>query len=202
MPGADFFARFGLFVRENAFEPELCERLRSEMREAGGSPATVRTSGASYDVDANTRSASWMEVSAPMVSTAESRLLDIKPAVEQHFRLSLKGCQPLQFLLYRKGDFYRAHLDRADDPDASALTRERLVSVVVFLNSESDQPQDDAYCGGSLTLYGLMDGPQGASLGFPLVGEAGTLVAFPSGLLHEVRPVTDGERCTIVTWYV
>lgn len=202
MPSADFFSRFGLFVRKHALEPELCDRLRAEMRTGNGSPATVRKSASDYDVDANVRSARWVDVAAPLVSTVESRLLDIRPAVEQHFRLPLNGRQRLQFLVYKEGDFYRPHVDRASDPQADQRSKDRVISVVVFVNSESDAPGEDAYCGGSLTFYGLIDGPQGASLGFPLVGEAGTLVAFPSGLLHEVQPVTHGERCTIVSWYV
>lgn len=202
MPSADFFSRFGLFVKKEFLEPELCERLRTEIRKADGSPASVRLSGDSYGVDTDTRRASWREVSAAMVSEAERRLLDTKPAVEQHFRVTLKGCQPLQFLLYREGDFYRPHSDRADDPAAGAMTKERQVSAVVFLNGTSEEPRDDAYGGGSLTFFGLMAGDRGKSLGFPLEAEPGTLVAFPSSLVHEVQPVTHGERYTLVTWYV
>jgi SM-20-related protein len=33
------------------------------------------------------------------------------------------------------------------------------------------------------------------------VPEAGLLIAFRSEMLHEVEPVTSGERVTIVSWY-
>jgi len=32
--------------------------------------------------------------------------------------------------------------------------------------------------------------------------DAGMLVAFDSGLVHEVRPITWGTRCTVAAWYV
>ena len=54
----------------------------------------------------------------------------------------------------------------------------------------------------SLTFYGLMDdGVSGESVGLPLAGETGLLVAFPSHLVHSVSPVTAGERYTLVSWF-
>jgi predicted 2-oxoglutarate/Fe(II)-dependent dioxygenase YbiX len=71
----------------------------------------------------------------------------------------------------------------------------------VFLNG-SDAGEPAGYSGGSLTFYGLMDdGAGGESVGLPLAGELGLLVAFPSDLLHSVSPVTAGERYTLVTWF-
>jgi SM-20-related protein len=32
-------------------------------------------------------------------------------------------------------------------------------------------------------------------------GETGALIAFPSEMLHEVTPITRGERFTIVSWF-
>ena len=73
---------------------------------------------------------------------------------------------------------------------------------MVFLNG--DTPEDQAgYSGGSLIFYGLMDDDASAeSVGLPLAGEAGLLVAFPPHVIHSVSPVTAGERYTVVTWFV
>ena len=58
------------------------------------------------------------------------------------------------------------------------------------------------YSGGSLTFFGLMDdSPSGESVGLPLAGETGLLIAFPSHLVHSVSPVTAGERYTLVSWF-
>ncbi|HZC81508.1 MAG TPA: 2OG-Fe(II) oxygenase, partial [Nitrospiraceae bacterium] len=100
----------------------------------------------------------------------------------------------------REGDFYQVHNDGDNGADAPALTRERKVSVVIFLNSQAQQPVDDTYGGGSLTFYGLIDDPRWLTYGFPLSSEPGLLVAFRSNVLHQVLPVTYGKRYSIVSW--
>ena len=201
MPRAEFFARFpSLFVVEKFFDPELCQRLVSQVRAAAREPAVVRR-GSDFVVDPNERSAKHVEVPDPAVSLVQSRLLALKPRLEKHFGQTLAGCQPPSFLAYGKGDFYHAHVDSTDDQAAPQRVKERQVSVVVFLNGEAESPRENCYGGGSLTLYGLIPDPRAALLGFPLVGEAGLLVAFRSSLAHEVKPVTHGERYTIATWF-
>ena len=96
--------------------------------------------------------------------------------------------------MYRPGDFYRPHRDRAARAgDFVEGARSRRVSVVLFLN--------DGYSGGALTLYGLVDDPKWRAYGFPIAPAPGLLIAFASDLVHEVTPVTAGERCTAVSWF-
>jgi SM-20-related protein len=202
MPNADFFTRFGLFVDKEFLDPETCARLRSDVQSATSIPATVRDRGATYTVDESVRRTKWADVSAETRSFVEDRVLTLKPTLERHFDLELTGCQPLQFLVYRKCDFFQAHVDSVREPDAAEFSRERRVAVVLFLNSESEEPGPDSYGGGSLTFYGLLPDPRAKSYGFPLIGEAGVLVAFLPEVVHEVTPVTHGERYTVVTWFV
>jgi predicted 2-oxoglutarate/Fe(II)-dependent dioxygenase YbiX len=201
MPNADFFALFRLFVRRNFLPAELCTEIRSEMRSASGSAATVRKTGGDYVVDPAVRRAKWVEVSAATVALMETRLLSLKPQLEEHFHLKLAGCQRPQFLAYRQGDFYAPHRDNSKDPQAAEIPKQRRVSVVIFLNSESGEPADGSYAGGSLTFYGLLHDPQKGAVGLPLVGETGLLIAFQSSLVHAVAPVTYGERYTIAGWF-
>jgi SM-20-related protein len=83
------------------------------------------------------------------------------------------------------------------------LFRRRAISAVVFLNDQcEDAGVAGAFTGGGLTFYGLLaDDPRGQSIGLPIQGRAGQLVAFKTDLVHEVTPVVSGERCTAVTWY-
>jgi hypothetical protein len=74
----------------------------------------------------------------------------------------------------------------------------QFLSIVIFLNDRSD-PR--AYSGGDLVLYGLSADPQWKDLGLPVEPETGLLVAFGSGTLHEVQPVSDGRRYTIASWF-
>jgi SM-20-related protein len=123
-----------------------------------------------------------------------------KPELERRFSATLGGCRPPQFLRYRTGDFFRAHSDGDGDGEAANQVARRQISVVVFLNDETTEPRPGCYVGGALTFYGLLDAaPQ---LGLPVGGRAGRLVAFDATRLHAVTPVTHGERCTFVTWFL
>lgn len=200
MPNADFFRRLGLFVLPQFLEAEVCERLRAEVASARQSPATVRAGAAAYDVDETTRKTALAEVSPGSTSLVEQRVLALKPELESHFGVSLAGCQPLQFLVYKEGDFFRAHRDSAAEHDAAEFSRRRQVSVVIFLNGESDDGRPDTYSGGALTFYGVFGNERGKQVGLPLVGEPGLLIAFGTDVVHEVTAVTRGERYTITTW--
>lgn len=209
MPNADFFSRFGLFVNKGFLDPELCSNIRSEMQSTRSAPATVVGKEVPDEaVDENTRRTKAAEVSALTISLVEERFLALKPMLERHFDVTLSGCQKPGFLVYEEGDFFQPHPDSSPEPDAPEYVRERQVSAVVFLNDETEDSGRDSYGGGSLTFYGLMDYPgrensdqNGKKIGFPLVGEAGLLIAFRSELVHEVTPVTRGERYTIVSWF-
>lgn len=87
---------------------------------------------------------------------------------------------------YRPGMAYGRHVD--DALMGHVLQRERSdVSVTVFLNDVTD------YDGGELLIHSPF-GPQEVKL------PARYAVVYPSSTLHEVTPVTRGERLVAVTW--
>ena len=198
---AEFFAHFGFYTEREFLSPEICASLRDEMRAATGAPATVAEEDGEA-VDETYRRTKQAKVSPTTVARIGDELQKAIPGLAKHFERALVGAQPPQFLLYREGDFFRPHPDDSESPDAPEFVRQRSVSAVVFLNGTT--PGEPAgYSGGSLTFYGLMDdGTRGESVGLPLAGETGLLVAFPSHLVHAVSPVTAGERYTLVSWFV
>jgi predicted 2-oxoglutarate/Fe(II)-dependent dioxygenase YbiX len=197
---ADFFRTFGLYVARDFFDPDLCARLRDEARAAAGRPATVRTRGAEYTVDEDIRRTHLARVSEASEALVERRLAALKGTLEDHFQVTTTGIRQPQFLVYRNGDFFRPHADSSDEAGAPAVATRRRISIVVFLNGESDGDDAESYSGGSLTFYGLMKDARADDRGFPLTGEAGLLVAFRSHYVHAVTPVTRGTRLTIVSW--
>lgn len=200
MPRADFFAKLGLFIRPNFIGITGCDRLCAEMRTAPHEPALVN-SGRTFRVDENSRRVCSVSISEEMVLTVAERLADLLPELSAHFGLELKLVEELQFLRYGVGDFFEAHADSSMDEDAFDYVKERRVSLVIFLNDVSKVGElANCYSGGSLTFYGIIDKPAWQSKGFELLGETGLLVAFRSDLFHEVKPVIEGERFTIVTW--
>ena len=197
---AEFFTRFGLYAEREFLTPEVCARLRDEMRAATGTPATVAE--AQQDaVDEAHRRTKQAEVSPTTAARIREKLLEAVPGLAKHFERGLVGVQAPQFLVYREGDFFRPHHDGSEKPDSPDFVRDRSVSAVVFLNGATPG-EPIGYSGGSLTFYGLMDDSvSGASVGLPVAGETGLLIAFPSHLVHSVSPVTAGERYTLVSWF-
>lgn len=83
---------------------------------------------------------------------------------------------------YTDGGHYDWHVD------LTHLDNKRTdLSFTIFLNS----PQD--YEGGEMLI-------QMVGRNFQLKGDAGMMVVYPSGMLHKVNPVTDGNRLVIVGW--
>jgi predicted 2-oxoglutarate/Fe(II)-dependent dioxygenase YbiX len=199
---ADFFTRFGLYVRKDFLDADLCAKLRSEAHAAPGGRAKAKIVDLDNTpvLDESTRRTAIVAVSASSVSLVQEQLLALKPTLENHFRLTLTGCTEPHFLIYREGDFYKPHLDRDPDSNVDHAITKRRVSVVIFLNDQTENPERGCYCGGSLTFYGLIDDPRWQTYGFPLFGETGLLIAFSPDVVHEVLPVTYGERHTIVSW--
>jgi PKHD-type hydroxylase len=87
---------------------------------------------------------------------------------------------------YHAGMHYGAHTDAAYLQLPGALIRSDL-SCTIFLNDP------DRYEGGALHIH-LGD----ASISFKL--EPGLAIVYPSDTLHEVGPVTEGERLVAITF--
>ncbi|HSK63925.1 MAG TPA: 2OG-Fe(II) oxygenase, partial [Pyrinomonadaceae bacterium] len=139
-----------------------------------------------------------IRTSSATVDFVTQRCLAWKQNLEQHFALTVCELEDPQFLHYREGDFFVAH----QDGNTGLLrldTERRRISLVVFLSRESETPQPDVYCGGSLVFTNIRPGP--GERRFRMIGEPGTLVAFRSETTHEVTPVTHGERYSIVSWF-
>ena len=194
-----FFARFGLYVMPGFLDEETCRQVREAMEKAQQVEATVEDEG-KLEVDRSHRKTRVAKVAPETTSLVRERLNGLRETLAGHFDLPLGECEKPQFLVYEEGDFFRPHMDSSDkdSDDASG----RRVSAVIFLNEASAEPGSDSYGGGSLSFYGLLqDDPKGQGVGLPLVGSPGSLVAFPSHLIHGVTPVTHGRRYTIASWF-
>lgn len=96
------------------------------------------------------------------------------------YRFDLNGMERLQLSEYENGEEYGWHLDIASERSL------RKLSVVVQLSDPND------YDGGDLEFWGTGTADK----------KQGTLIAFPSYLLHRVTPVTRGVRRSLVAWAV
>ena len=198
MLGSEWFARLGVFVRRGFLDAELCARACRAMAAAPQEPAV---SGLERAVNPKKRRVLWCDPGRTLAAEIDGRLSALMPELAEHFNVALSGFQEPGFLLYRTGDFHRLHQDHYGEEEAPTEFRERIISIVVFLNDASDLGTAGGFAGGELVLYGLLGKPELAGAGFPLHGEAGLAVAFLAGTPHEVKAVTAGERFTLVTWF-
>jgi SM-20-related protein len=180
---------FDLLVIDDFFEAATCERIVAELRAANAEAATVYGTSAGGAVQLNVRSVRRVDVSPELHALVSRRFLECMPEIARHFDVTLDSCEPPQFLRYEPGDFFVAHQD-GNTPLVRDDTRFRRISIVVFLNS--------GYDGGVLTLHGSYPD---FNVRHPITSSPGALVAFRSETTHEVTPVTEGERFTIVSWY-
>lgn len=102
---------------------------------------------------------------------------------ERYFKFDIFDLgEGFQFTNYKSpSDKYGKHIDRS----YNFVTRKLSISIQLT--------KPEKYEGGELYLYGNEKGEL-------MSKEQGTLVLFPSYTLHEVKPVTKGERNALVSW--
>lgn len=169
-----------------------------QLHRSQSSNASVGKNGDLY-INKKTRKTQLLSPSNECLQTIQSALKGLKPKLESFFQLQLTQKENPQFLRYQQGDFFIAHTDADLNPESPDYQK-RKISVVCFLNNEIDSPQlnQENYHQGELVLYGLL---KAEKAGIPIHGQSGLALAFPSDLMHEVNPVTAGERYSVVTWF-
>ena len=187
-------AHFNLFLPRNFLDADACASLKAELNLAPTTQAPVYIEGTEGTIHENIRKTTSLHPSEETKSQVHERLLSQKSALETHFGLNLNDCEPPQFLRYEKGDFFVRHQDGNTHQLDFDHLRIRRISIVVFLNDFSVEPEANCYSGGLLNFYDQQD-----TYGLP--GETGLLVAFTADTMHEVSAVTSGERFTIISWF-
>jgi SM-20-related protein len=187
-------AHFNLFLLRNFLDADACANLKAELNLSPTTQAPVYIEGTEGTIHENIRKTTSLHPSEETKSQVHERLLSQKSALETHFGLNLNDCEPPQFLRYEKGDFFVRHQDGNTHQLDSDHLRIRRISIVVFLNDFSVEPEANCYSGGLLNFYDQQD-----TYGLP--GETGLLVAFTADTMHEVSAVTSGERFTIISWF-
>lgn len=185
-----------LLIVKQFFEPHVCAAILAELKAAPSHSSTISGRGPSKTVDQGVRKSLRILPSDKTVGFVTRSLLEHRGEVEAHFGIKLDECEDPQFLHYRVGDFFVAHQD-GNTGLLRLETEKRRISTIIFLSNESDTPESNSHCGGSLVFsnYRLNPGR------FRMVGEPGTLVAFRSETTHEITPLTHGERFSIASWY-
>lgn len=167
---------------------DLCARTVAAMEHADARPGRVLRQGAEQH-DAAMRACTEHAL-------APADALPVAQAFRCVARIVHDGVPALldgpRFCRYGRGGHFRAHRDRSHDNADSHAVRRRRVSLVCLLN------ETPAFDGGALVLYLPDGGGRFHPVNAPL--PAGSVIAFSSELLHEVRPVRQGTRYSAVAW--
>jgi PKHD-type hydroxylase len=163
----------------NAFSKEECQTIINIAKDKGLVKGT--TMGES---DVRDSKISWL-YPVDKMEFVFRRVTDIVLNLnEKYFKLDLFGLnEGFQFTNYEApSGKYGKHIDRAIN------TSVRKLSISIQLTNPEE------YEGGELKLY------DGEEEGTVMDKAQGTLILFPSYVLHEVMPITKGERNSLVTW--
>lgn len=177
-----------IFVFDDVMSEDLCERIIKEY----SNPAEWRdTLIGTKTVDKRVRNCREIPLSIDEViqknidirkqldnEIFQSVSKSISLYVEKYPKLVLQQDSGYQFLKYEKGEFYVQHTD-------SYINEPRHVSCSFQLN--------DDYLGGEFAFFNRE---------IMIRSKRGSVIMFPSNFMfpHEVMPVTEGTRYSIVTW--
>jgi predicted 2-oxoglutarate/Fe(II)-dependent dioxygenase YbiX len=172
--------------------PDGCAAVRTAMDRGAADPAEILED--SIEHQDHVRRTLSLEVDSATLGQVEQALENARSQLEEVTALSLGVREGTGFLRYLPGGFYRPHRDRGDVPSWPGAARRQL-SVVLFLNTSRDGGDPEGFSGGVLRLYPEDRAP------IDVVPAAGTLVVFPSDVLHEVTRVGDAVRDAVVDWF-
>jgi PKHD-type hydroxylase len=162
----------------NAFSKEECQTIINIAKNKGLTKGTTFT-----ESDVRDSKISWLNPSDDL-HWVYRRVTDITLNLnERFFKFDLFGInEGFQFTNYEApSGKYGKHVDRI----MNICVRKLSISI------QLTNPEE--YEGGELYLYEDEEGTV-------MDKTQGTLILFPSYVLHEVMPVTKGERNSLVTW--
>jgi len=196
---------------KNFFSKEVCQVLATEVQNDSVSKekAEVRKEGDSNVVESY-RKTSIAKLNSTHENYYEEQFAKYKSEIETYFSVALSKSTKVQVLEYTKGFFYMKHADDSSElvnkeketVGFKVVAPQRKLSSVLFITSHisSAKADEKSFSGGELLFNYLYDG-EGKMI--KIKPEAGDLVVFPSHpyFSHEVLPVKEGYRLTLVQWH-
>jgi predicted 2-oxoglutarate/Fe(II)-dependent dioxygenase YbiX len=136
---------------ENFLDSPTRDAVLIDARAAAGAAATVHGRGRTEAVP-RVRQATQLAVCDATRRLVDRRLSDLTPALTERFGVALSAHEPLQFLRYETGGFFVAYQD-GNTPLTRDRTRDRRISIVIFLNARTPENLPGGYTGGELVFH-------------------------------------------------
>ncbi len=172
-----------VFHLKPLLKPELAATMADELREATWLDGRSSATG----VTKRQKSNEHLPLDHPL-AIKHGKAIHAALGRNEGFRLAVMPhtVPPMRFSRYREGMAYGHHLD-LPVMNFSGKPLRTDMSLTVWLTPP------DSYEGGELVIGGPA-GPRAYK------GNIGDAVVYPSATIHEVRPVTSGERMVAITW--
>lgn len=182
-----------ILLIEHVLDAAGCARIRTAM-DAGVSES-AEVLGEEMQLDQEVRRAAVIDVDPATLGFAERTLEHQRDALERFYEVRLAEREGVSLLRYVADGRFKPHRDRGEMASWPGAGR-RLIAVVLFLSSSTEAKDDGDFHGGALRLL-----DDDGLLVNEIHPRAGTMVAFPATMLHEVAVVTGGIRDTLVDWF-
>lgn len=192
----ELLRQLGVYIETFFFTEAECLELINEATNNGiKSKAKLISTNGKEHINQEIRNNLTLLLTKPYKKKLKESLEALKPSLVSFFKEDLYQISIPNLLCYGAGHFFKPHNDKG----SSSITQKRKLTVILFLNNQTQEAKEIGYVGGNLYLYGLfVNKPE---VGLPLAESAGTLIAFRSELLHEVTKIISGQRYTLVTWF-
>ncbi len=171
------------------FSEEECNEIEKEGKK-NLKKATVRES---YGKSLRDTNIAFINEYSSVRNLLEKIVNQMVFAGNEYYECQLKKFEQVQYAEYKKDMFYRWHTDAVNNPE-DPLRRDLSASLILNRKHE--------YTGGSLQVIQ----PDCISIDNVLTPrdiedqEQGTLIVFPSSMIHQVTKVTSGIRKSLVIW--
>lgn len=175
------FSTFGnyplkLFQKQNVLSVDTCESLKEFTRDQfSGWHRVTNHTPEHWDIKCHT-------CRIPLEYDSGKLHELLSPIWEEAFTyydMDITHVEQYEIKMYSEGDYVTEHVDQF----YGTMGIERKLTMLIQLSDESE------YCGGDLNVIRA-----------PMSKSIGSLTIFPAFYLHEVKPITSGERWSLNCW--
>lgn len=199
---------------ENFLDTKICDTIAADVRQSNDAQmamlkTTLLESVVDPSVDESIRKTHIHTLKKRHAALYREAFITHQAEIERFFNVALTTATDIQVLEYQKGFFYKRHADDSSElvNDEGKLVGfipvapQRKITTVLFATSHGNpEANPHGFNGGELVFNYLFDA-EGTQV--TIQPKAGQMVVFPSNpfFSHEVLPVTDGYRLTLVQWH-
>jgi|LWDU01.1.fsa_nt_gi PKHD-type hydroxylase len=160
---------------------EECDFLIADCKQEEFSDAIIQSKGGISEHKTRKSNIVWVD-SKKLIHRAMTNFM--REANQDFFKYNITSSEPIQFSEYKKGDHYISHKDEVWGTKENI----RKLTVTILLSDPK------SFSGGELQLY------NGTNSFFEPLDKRGTIICHNCYDWHNVTPVMDGVRYSLVQW--